>query len=74
VTAKIFKTGNSMALRLPSKLNPKVGEVSVEVQGDAWIVRPIKARKWPDGFFRKIRISEPAFARPNQGAHRPVEL
>jgi len=72
--AKIFKTGNSMALRLPRQLNPKVGTVTIETRGDAWIVHPVKPQKWPRGFFSKIRISDAAFARPEQGTHRPVDL
>jgi len=74
MTAKIFKTGNSMALRLPKALNPKEGTVSIEPHGDTWIVRPVKAAKWPRGFFAKIRITDPAFARPKQGEHRSIDL
>lgn len=68
--AKVFKTGNSMALRLPKQLSPKEGEVSIEVRGETWIVRPLKPERWPPGFFKKIRISDAAFARPPQGEHR----
>ena len=72
--AKIFKTGNSLALRLPKKLHPEVGVVSIEVQGDGWVVHPVKPSRWPRGFFTKIRIKDPCFTRPEQGAHRPVDL
>lgn len=72
--AKIFKTGNSMALRLPKQLSPKEGVVSIEAQGSRWIVEPVKPRKWPRGFFTKIQIEDSAFARPRQGKHRAIEL
>jgi virulence-associated protein VagC len=72
--AKIFKSGNSMALRLPKNLNPKEGVVSIEAEGSRWIVEPVKPRKWPRDFFKKIRIDDSAFGRPGQGMHRNVEL
>jgi len=72
--AKIFKSGNSMALRLPKHLNPKEGVVSIEAEGSRWIVQPVKPHKWPRGFFKKIRIEDSAFSRPRQGMHRDVEL
>jgi len=72
--AKIFKTGNSMALRLPKLLNPKEGVVSIEAEGSRWIVEPVKPKKWPRGFFTKIRINDSAFTRPKQGKHRSIEL
>jgi len=42
---KIFKSGNSMALRLPKELNAREGEISIKRQGNRWIVEPVKARK-----------------------------
>jgi len=74
MTARIFKSGNSMALRLPKRLNPREGVVSIEADGEAWVVRPVKPKKWPRGFFKKIRITDPAFCRPPQGEHRTFEL
>ena len=63
-----------MALRLPKQLKPKPGEVKIEVHGDAWIVLPAKAEKWPPGFFEKIRITDPGFSRPKQGRQRKVDF
>jgi len=74
MVAKIFKTGNSLALRLPRALHPKVGAVSIEARGETWVVHPLKPAGWPRGFFSKIRIAGAAFERPAQGSHRPVEL
>jgi virulence-associated protein VagC len=73
--SKVFKSGNSLALRLPRELEPKEGEVHIEAVGDRWIVSPIKAAAWPKGFFSRIRISEPAsFKRPPQGRLRDIRL
>ena len=71
---KIFKSGNSMAMRLPKELNAREGEISITRQGNRWIVEPVKSRKWPKDFFKKIRISDPDFKRPEQGEHHPIEL
>ena len=72
--AKIFKSGNSLALRLPNKLNPKIGSVFIEADGETWVVHPVKPDTWPRGFFQKIRIADPKFVRPEQGVHRSFEL
>lgn len=69
--AKVFKSGNSFALRLPIALKPREGEMRIEVQGERWVVSPIKSAQWPKDFFAEIRLSDPAsFERPPQGKHR----
>jgi virulence-associated protein VagC len=74
MVAKIFKSGNSLALRLPKELEAEIGEVQVETAGDRWIVTPVKPTAWPQGFFRKIRLDDPlSFERPSQGTHRESE-
>lgn len=35
--------------------------------GDAIVLEPLKAKAWPAGFFDSIHITDPAFARPDQG-------
>ena len=74
--ARIFKSGNSLALRLPKELGASEGEeVEIEAQGDRWIVRPARPTAWPRGFFSRIRLADPApLKRPSQGAHREVNL
>ena len=71
---KIFKSGNSYAVRIPSEFNPSEGEIAIEAIGDRWILSPTKANSWPPGFFESIRIEDPEFARPEQGEHRSVDL
>lgn len=75
MVAKIFKSGNSYALRLPKELRPEVGEVEIESAGGRWIVSPVKRASWPRGFFSRIRLSDPTpFERPPQGEHREIRL
>jgi antitoxin component of MazEF toxin-antitoxin module len=73
--AKVFKSGNSLALRLPRELHPREGEMQIEAVGDRWIVSPVKSATWPKGFFARIRLSEPdLFQRPSQGESRDIRL
>ncbi len=73
--AKVFKAGNSLALRLPRELVPKEGEMEIEAVGDRWIVSPIKPVTWPKGFFARIRLTKPGpFKRPPQGEARDIRL
>ncbi len=73
--AKVFKSGNSLALRLPKELHPEEGEMQIEAVGEQWIVSPVKAAAWPKGFFSRIRLSDPApLQRPSQGDHRDIRL
>lgn len=42
VTAKVFKSGSSQAIRLPSKLRLQAKEVQIEQIGDALWLQPQK--------------------------------
>lgn len=42
-TAKVFKSGNSQAVRLPRELRLKASEVQVTRRGEALILRPLRA-------------------------------
>ena len=44
-TAKIFKSGNSQAVRIPKEFQLEGTEVEVERRGDTLILRP-KRRSW----------------------------
>lgn len=67
---KVFKSGNSMALRIPKELEPREGEMRIECIGKRWIVEPVATKTWPRNFFKKVRIEDPEFVRPDQGKHR----
>ncbi|MEM1158528.1 MAG: hypothetical protein AAF649_01680 [Verrucomicrobiota bacterium] len=71
---KVFKSGNSMALRLPRALGAAEGSMLIEKRDDGWLVKPVPETKWPADFFDKICIEDPAFERPDQGTVRSVEL
>lgn len=44
--AKVFKSGNSLALRLPAELGLAAGmEMNLRVEGDTYIVEPVDAPK-----------------------------
>jgi len=44
-TAKIFKSGNSQAVRIPKEFQLEGTEVEIERRGDTLILRP-KRRSW----------------------------
>ena len=69
---KVFKSGNSMALRIPKELKPCEGEMSIYRKGNYWIVEPVQTKCWPQNFFRDIRIEDSDFIRPDQGTHRSI--
>lgn len=71
---KVFKSGNSLALRLPRALSPSEGEMHIEALGERWIVTPVKPKEWPENFFADIRIEDDSFERPDQGMHREIKL
>jgi len=70
---KVFKSGNSMALRIPKELEPQEGDMRIERKGKGWIVEPLPSQAWPRNFFKKIRIDDPAFVRADQGEHRSFD-
>jgi virulence-associated protein VagC len=69
VISEVFKSGNSLALRLPEELHPCEGKMNIEASGNCWIVSPVKKRtSWPKGFFARIKLSDAdAFQRPSRG-------
>ncbi|HYR58286.1 MAG TPA: AbrB/MazE/SpoVT family DNA-binding domain-containing protein [Chthoniobacteraceae bacterium] len=71
-TAKLFTTGGSQAVRLPKEFRFEGKEVAIRRQGQAVVLEPIKKRKWPRGFFKSIRVSDPRFVRPPQGEMPPA--
>lgn len=66
-TAKLFKNGNSQAVRLPRAFRLPGKEASIRREGHKIILEPLGSAKWPKGFFRSIRIDDRAFERPPQG-------
>lgn len=44
-TAKVFRSGNSQAVRIPKEFQLEGQEVEIRRRGDALILRPVK-RQW----------------------------
>ena len=71
-TTQVFQNGDSQAVRLPEGFRFAAKEVAIRREGEAVILEPIETKTWPEGFFDRIRIDDPAFARPEQGIVPPA--
>ena len=69
--AEIVRADGSQLVRLPEEFHLEGDTVSIRRQGEAIVLEPVKPATWPPGFFDRIRIDDPAFARPSQ-AQGPV--
>lgn len=69
LTLKVFKSGNSAALRLPKELGFVPGEeLHATVDGDSLVIRPLDPAGWPKGYFESWEALSPGFESP---ARRP---
>lgn len=70
-TAKVFKSGNSQAVRLPRefRFGAEVDELSVERDGERLVLSPVRAAKFTPGFWRALG-GWPDFERPKQVRQR----
>lgn len=74
-TAKLFRNGNSQAVRLPRAFRLPGKEAAIRREGDKIILEPLVAVRWPRNFFASIKIADRTFDRPAQGDPPPaVEL
>lgn len=71
-TAEIFRTDGTQVVKLPDGFQFEGDTVSIRREGEAVILEPVKPASWPPGFFDRIRIDDPAFARPPQGSVPPA--
>ena len=60
---KVFKSGNSLAVRLPKALELPRGTVSIHREGRRLIIEEVTESGWPEGFFESVRISRKDFGR-----------
>ena len=67
-TTEVFQNGDGQVVRLPLGFEFVASEVAIRREGSSVILEPIKTEAWPEGFFDRIRITDPAFARADQGA------
>lgn len=63
VKTKVFKSGNSLAVRLPKGLELPCGTVSIHRDGGKIVIEEISESGWPEGFFESVRISRKDFGR-----------
>ena len=70
---KVFKSGNSLAVRLPKELEIPCGDVSIRREGKLIVIEELSPTGWPKGFFEEIRISRDHFGRePVHYEERPL--
>ena len=70
--AEIVRAEGSQLVRLPEEFHLEGDTVSIRRQGEAIVLEPVKPATWPPEFFDRIRIDDPAFARPSQGPVPPA--
>ncbi|HSM44277.1 MAG TPA: AbrB/MazE/SpoVT family DNA-binding domain-containing protein [Acidimicrobiia bacterium] len=71
--AKVFRNGNSQAVRLPREFRFPAGvsELSVRREGCAVILEPRPDAVWPESFWRAFGVLDESFQRaPGQGQLR----
>jgi antitoxin VapB len=69
--AKVFKSGNSQAVRLPKALRFDVGEVDITKDGDNLIIKPVKPNL-ADAFYALGELHD-AFKGFERGDTPPIE-
>ena len=72
-TAIVTRDGECQTVRLPKGYHLSTATVTVRHEGEAIVLEPMKPKDWPPDFFDSIHISDPAFARPDQGQSPPVK-
>jgi antitoxin VapB len=60
-TAKVFKSGNSQAVRIPKEFQLETDEVEIRRRGDALILRP-KSSSWAPLIESLVKFSDDFFA------------
>lgn len=72
--AKTVDTPEGPAVLLPEGLRFDGTFVMIQRDGDAVILEPMPPANWPEGFWEKIRIDDPAFKRYDQGEMPPAAV
>lgn len=67
-TAKVFKNGNSQAVRLPKefRFGPETHEVLIRREGETLILEPLAKEEWPQDFWKAFGDMPEDFERPAQ--------
>lgn len=70
--AEIVRANGCQLVKLPEEFHLEGDAISIRRQGDAIVLEPVKSATWPPGFFERIHIDDPTFARPPQGQVPPA--
>ncbi|MCH7224962.1 antitoxin [Haloferula sp. A504] len=60
---RVFRSGNSLAVRLPKEMALPCGPVSIRREGSRIVIEEMNEGGWPEGFFDGIRIKRKSFGR-----------
>lgn len=71
--AKIFKNGQSQAVRLPKDFRFKGNEVKITKEGDKVILEPLEKSEWPEGFWDIFTV-DPVFEIPAPLQSKKINL
>ena len=74
IRVKVVETCQGQSVMLPEGFRFATSTVSLRREGEAIVLEPVKPDEWPHGFFETIRIDDPAFTRPPQGATPPAPV
>ena len=75
-TTEVINSGEGQLVRVPEEFRFASSEVSIRREGNTVVLEPLFVRvsDWPVGFFKEIRIDDPAFDRPPQGELPTVSI
>ena len=73
-TTKVFKNGNSLAVRLPKKYALPVGDVIIDAQDGAIILRPVDDNGWPEDLETRFSALAELEIPPRKQDARPVDF
>lgn len=75
-TAKVFKSGNSQAIRLPKEFRfpPDTEEVAIHREGQRIILESVPVQEWPESFWRAFGAVTEDFERPPQRRQKRESL
>lgn len=71
---RIFKSGNSLSVRIPKEMVPAEvpQDAEIEYQGGVWTIRPVQRRKL-SGLAAKFRAFSPGFMAQGRQAEPEIE-
>lgn len=70
-----FKSGGSLAVRIPKEFRFDAKNVEIERRGASLILTPVAEKNgWPEGFFETLKenAADNNFIRHPQGEHREI--